>query len=208
MRTTRRWVHAFADELSRRGVAPPGAQRSPSGTTPAACAQVRTGKTRFTTGHQATAAAFVAIVSPALSELAVVRARAHTCSRSVGSNADQVDRSGRVFKAVKTPWPDNSHRLVFCEPSRTSISSGMTTAGRREFSAGTRGNSSAPCASWPMASNLVLRKMRRGNQRVHVAWPVEECLTAWEQLSAELRTQGIRRPADRTAATRHSATSC
>ena len=33
--------------------------------------------------------------------------------------------------------------------------------------------------------------MRRGNQRVHVAWPIEECLTAWEQLSAELRTQGF-----------------
>jgi hypothetical protein len=37
----------------------------------------------------------------------------------------------------------------------------------------------------------LLRRMRRGNQRVHVAWPVEECLTAWEQLSDELRSKGF-----------------
>ena len=37
----------------------------------------------------------------------------------------------------------------------------------------------------------LLRRLRRANQRVHVAWPVDECLTAWKQLSDELRSKGF-----------------
>ena len=48
-----------------------------------------------------------------------------------------------------------------------------------------------PFASWPTAWSRSSGACAARNQRVHVAWPVEECLTAWEQLSDELRSKGF-----------------
>src|SRR6185436_15745850 len=37
----------------------------------------------------------------------------------------------------------------------------------------------------------LLRRLRRAHERVHVAWPEEECLVAWQQLNDELRSKGF-----------------
>ena len=54
-----------------------------------------------------------------------------------------------------------------------------------------RATSSVPFASWPTVSRRSSGACAAANQRVHVAWPVDECLTAWEQLSDELRSKGF-----------------
>lgn len=133
-----------------------------------------------------TSAAFVAIVSPRYQN-------SQWCARERNEfrrqfDADQFDTSGRFFKAVKTPWPQNSHRLFF--EAIQDVEFFKEDDGLREF---TPGSKEFRRAVRKLADGVepLLRRMRRGNQRVHVAWPVEECLVAWEQLSDELRSKGF-----------------
>ena len=51
---------------------------------------------------------------PALSELAMVRPRAQRIQEAASRRSSSTT-SGRFFKAVKTPWPDNTHRLFLQE---------------------------------------------------------------------------------------------
>lgn len=181
----RQWMQAFEDELcdgvSRRLGLPISVWHDTN--------RLRAGENWQEAIQQGitTSAAFVAIVSPRYQN-------SQWCARERNEfrrqfNADQVDRSGRVFKAVKTPWPDNSHRL-FLQAIQDVDFFRDDDEGRREFTPGSREFKRAMRKLADGVESL-LRRMRRGNQRVHVAWPVEECLTAWEQLSDELRSKGF-----------------
>ena len=119
-------------------------------------------------------AAFVAVVSPRYQN-------SQWCARERNEfrrlfNAEQFATSGRFFKAVKTPWPQNGHRL-FLEAIQDVDFFKEDDEGPLEF---TPGSKEFRRAVRKLADGLepLLRRMRRGNQRVHVAWPVEECLTA------------------------------
>jgi len=132
-------------------------------------------------------AAFVAIISPRYQnsrwcQLERTEFQSHF-------EVNQFATSGRFFKAVKTPWPENSHRL-FLEAIQDVDFFKDEDEGSREFTPGSR---EFKRAVRKLADGVepLLRKMRRGNQRVHVAWPVEECFVAWEQLSDELRSKGF-----------------
>jgi hypothetical protein len=180
-----KWVQAFGDELrdevSRRlGLAVAMWQDT---------AKLRAGE-NWQAGIQAgidKTAAFVAIVSPRYQN-------SQWCARERNEFRRQFttqpfETSGRFFKAVKTPWPDNGHRMFF-EAIQDVEFFKDDDDGLREFTPGSR---DFKRAVRKLADGIepLLRRMRRGNQRVHVAWPVEECLTAWEQLSDELRSKGF-----------------
>jgi TIR domain len=133
------------------------------------------------------AAAFVAVVSPRYQN-------SQWCARERNEfrkrfKAEEFATSGRFFKAVKTPWSDNAHRFFLEEIQDVDFykddrdGAVECTPGSRDFKRAVR----------KLADGVepLLRRMRRANQRVHVAWPVDECLTAWEQLSDELRSKGF-----------------
>src|SRR5262245_22089531 len=132
-------------------------------------------------------AAFVAVVSPRYQN-------SPWCARERNEfkkrfKAEAFSTSGRFFKAVKTPWSENAHRLFLQEIQDVDFykedqdDSVEFTPGSRDFKRAVR----------KLADGVeaLLRRMRRANQRVHVAWPVDECLTAWQQLSDELRSKGF-----------------
>jgi TIR domain-containing protein len=182
-----RWVHAFAealrDEVSRRlglGVA------------------IWEDKNRLRVGdnwndaiHEVLkqSAAFVAIVSPRYQNSQWCARERQLFRDHLGSDAE-LEKSGRLFKIVKTPWPNNGHRFFYGNIQDVEFFKEDDEDGRREFTAGSREFKRA-VQKIADGLELLLRRMRRGSQRVHVAWPVEECLHAWEQLSDELRTQGF-----------------
>ncbi len=133
------------------------------------------------------AAAFVAVVSPRYQN-------SQWCARERNEfkkhfKAEQFTTSGRFFKAIKTPWSENAHRLFLQEIQDVDFykddrdGSVEFTPGSRDFKRAVR----------KLADGVepLLRRLRRANQRVHVAWPVDECLTAWQQLSDELRSKGF-----------------
>ena len=181
----RRWVQAFEDELcdevSRRlGLAISIWQDSN---------RLRAGENWQEAIQQGIrqSAAFVAVVSPRYQN-------SHWCARERNEFRGQFDpdrfaAAGRFFKAVKTPWPENGHRF-FLEAIQDVDFYKEDDEGPREFTPGSR---DFKRAVRKLADGVepLLRRMRRGNQRVHVAWPVEECLSAWEELSNELRSRGF-----------------
>ena len=115
--------------------------------------------------------------------------------------------SRKRFKAeaVRRPAAASSRRsrrrgprtatVSFCRKSRTSISTRTTTTARVEFTPGSR---DFKRAVRKLADGVepLLRRMRRGNQRVHVAWPVEECLDRVGAAERRAAQQGLRRAAD------------
>jgi hypothetical protein len=130
-------------------------------------------------------AAFIAIVSPRYQN-------SHWCARERNEfkqlfEGDEFTTKGRFFKVVKTPWLEDSHRFFLQEIQDVDFYKDDDD-GVREFTPGSR---DFKRAIRKLADGVepLLRKMRRGNQRVHVAWPVEECLSAWEHLSDELRSK-------------------
>ena len=181
----KRWVQAFEDELrdevSRRlgmGIS----------------VWQDTSHIRFGENWQAAiqegiegTAAFVAIVSPRYQN-------SQWCARERNKfrrrfKPEEFGMSGRFFKAVKTPWPDNAHRFFLQEIQAVDFCKDGPD-GHIEFTPGSRDFKRA-VRKLADGVELLLRRMRRANQRVHVAWPVEECLVAWEQLSDELRSKGF-----------------
>jgi hypothetical protein len=182
-----RWVHAFAealrDEVSRRlglGVA----IWEDKG-------RLRAGDNWNDAIHDVVkqSAAFVAIVSPRYQNSQWCARERQLFRDHVGSDVE-LEKSGRLFKVVKTPWPNNGHRFFYGNIQDVEFFKEDDEDGRREFAAGSREFKRA-INKVADGVELLLRRMRRGNQRVHVAWPIEECLSAWEQLSDELRSQGF-----------------
>ncbi len=181
-----RWVQAFADELrdevSRRLGLGIGVWQD--------TAKLRAGENwqaAIQAGIERTAA-FVAVVSPRYQN-------SQWCARERNEfrrqfTAQPFETSGRFFKAVKTPWPENRHRLFLEAIQDVEFFKEDDEEGTREFTPGSR---DFKRAVRKLADGIepLLRRLRRGNQRVHLAWPVEECLTAWEQLSDELRSKGF-----------------
>ena len=133
-------------------------------------------------------AAFVAIVTPRYQNSLWCARERQVFRDRVGSDAE-LEKSGRFFKAVKTPWPNSGHRFFYAAIQDVEFfkheDDGAVefTTGSREFKRATRKVADGV--------ELTLRRMRRGNQRVHVAWPIERCVPVWEQLSNELRSQGF-----------------
>src|SRR5262245_47384536 len=132
-------------------------------------------------------AAFVAVVSPSYQN-------SQWCARERNEfrkrfKAEEFPTCGRFFKAIKTPWPENAHRLFLQEIQDVDFykedheDSVEFTPGSRDFKRAVR----------KLADGVepLLRRLRRANQRVHVAWPVDECCDAWKQLSDELRSKGF-----------------
>jgi TIR domain len=132
------------------------------------------------------AAAFVAVVSPRYQN-------SQWCARERNEfrkrfKAEEFTTSGRFFKAVKTPWSENAHRFFLQEIQDVDFykdddGSVEFTPGSRDFKRAVR----------KLADGIepLLRRLRRANQRVHVAWPVEECLACWQHLNDELRSKGF-----------------
>jgi hypothetical protein len=181
----KRWVQAFEDELrdevSRRlGLAISVWQDTQ---------RIRAGQNWQDAIRQGIqqSAAFLAIISPRYQNSRWCQLERNEFQSQF--EARQFTACGRFFKAVKTPWPDNQHRL-FLESIQDVDFFKDDEDGPREFTPGSR---EFKRAIRRLADGVepLLRRMRRGNQRVHVAWPVEECLAAWEQLSDELRCQGF-----------------
>jgi TIR domain-containing protein len=181
----KRWVQAFEDELRDEVSRRLGLAISVWHDTN----RLRAGENWQAAIQQgiAKSAAFVAVVSPRYQN-------SQWCARERNEfrrqfSAVQFESSGRFFKAVKTPWPDNSHHL-FLQAIQDVDFFKEDEDGPREF---TPGSKEFKRAIRKLADGVepLLRRLRRGNQRVHVAWPVEECLTAWEQLSDELRSKGF-----------------
>jgi hypothetical protein len=133
------------------------------------------------------AAAFVAVISPHYQN-SMWCARERNEFRRQFSDA-QFETAGRFFKAVKTPWPDDGHRL-FLQAIQDVDFYLTDDDGIREFTSGSR---EFRRAIRKLADGIepLLRRLRRGNQRVHVAWPADECLLAWQQISDELRSKGF-----------------
>lgn len=134
-----------------------------------------------------TTAAFVAVVSPRYQN-------SQWCARERNEfrkrfKSEEFMTSGRFFKAVKTPWSGSAHRFFLQEIQDIDFykddrdDTVEFTPGSRDFKRAVR----------KLADGVepLLRRLRRANQRVHVAWPVEECLVAWQQLSDELRSKGF-----------------
>jgi hypothetical protein len=132
-------------------------------------------------------ATFLAVVSPRYQNSPwCARERNEFLRRS---RLQSTTSSRRFFKAVKTPWPDDAHRLFLQEIQDVDFYK-HDDVGTVEFVPGSR---DFKRAIRKLADGLeaLLRRMRRENQRVHVAWPAEECLDAWRQLSNELRSKGF-----------------
>jgi hypothetical protein len=132
-------------------------------------------------------AAFLAIISPRYQNSRWCQLERNEFQAQFAAN--EFVTSGRFFKVVKTPWPEQGHRL-FLEAIQDVEFFKDDEDGPREFTPGSR---EFKRAVRKIADGVepLLRRMRRGNQRVHVAWPVEECVAAWEQLSEELRSKGF-----------------
>jgi len=181
-----RWVHAFADELrddvSRRLGLSVSIWEDKG--------RLRAGENWSQAIHEGIkqSAAFVAIVSPRYQNSQWCARERQLFRDRVGSDAD-LESSGRFFKAVKTPWVNNGHRLFYGTIQDVEFFK-EEDEGPREFTTGSREFKRA-VRKLADGVELSLRRMRRGNQRVHVAWPIEECLAAWEQVSDELRSQGF-----------------
>jgi hypothetical protein len=181
----KRWVQAFEDELrdevSRRLGMGISVWQDTS--------RIRAGENwqaAIQEGIEGTAA-FMAIVSPRYQN-------SQWCARERNEfrrrfKPEEFGTSGRFFKAVKTPWPDNAHRFFLQEVQDVDFYKDDPD-GHVEFTPGSRDFKRA-VRKLADGVELLLRRMRRANQRVHVAWPVEECLVAWEQLSDELRSKGF-----------------
>ena len=181
----KRWIQAFEDELrdeiSRRLGMGISVWQDTS--------RIRAGENwqvAIQEGIEGTAA-FVAIVSPRYQN-------SQWCARERNEfrkrfKAEEFATCGRFFKAVKTPWSENTHRFFLQEIQDVDFykedqdDSVEFTPGSRDFKRAVR----------KLADGVeaLLRRLRRANQRVHVAWPVDECLTAWKQLSDELRSKGF-----------------
>ena len=180
-----RWVQAFEDELTdevSRRLGLPISTWQDSG-------KLRAGE-NWQAGIQdgiRTAAAFVAIISPSYQNSIWCARERNEFRKHLAP--EQADFGGRFFKAVKTPWPENGHRL-FLQQIQDADFYKEDDDGPRDFTPGSR---DFKRAIRKLADGIepLLRRLRRGNQRVHVAWPVDECFTAWEQLSNELRAKGF-----------------
>ena len=181
----KRWVQAFEDELrdeiSRRLGMGISVWQDTS--------KIRAGENwqvAIQEGIEGTAA-FVAVVSPRYQN-------SQWCARERNEfrkrfKPEEFVTAGRFFKAVKTPWSENAHRFFLQEIQDVDFykedqdDSVEFTPGSRDFKRAVR----------KLADGVesLLRRLRRANQRVHVAWPIDECLTAWTQLSDELRSKGF-----------------
>jgi hypothetical protein len=181
-----RWVHAFAealrDEVSRRlGLSISLWQD---------VARLRAGgnwKDAIQEGIKSSAA-FVAIVSPRYQNSQWCARERQLFRDEVGSDAD-LEQSGRFFKAVKTPWPNDGHRAFYANIQDVEFFK-QDDEGEWEFGTGTREFKRA-VRKVADGVEVLLRRLRRSTQRVHVAWPVDECVATWRQLSDELRMQGF-----------------
>ena len=131
-------------------------------------------------------AAFVAIVSPNYqnSEWCALERQAF-----LAQLGDQQYTSGRFFKAVKTPWPEDRHQL-FLEAIQDVDFYKTVEGTATEFKRGTREFTRAVTKLADGVEPL-LRRMRRASQRVHVAWPATECVGVWREVTAELRAKGF-----------------
>ena len=132
------------------------------------------------------AAAFVAVISPRYQN-------SQWCARERNEfrkrfKAEEFTTSGRFFKAVKTPWSEKAHRLFLQELQDVDFY--KDDDGSVEFTPGSRDFKRA-VRKLADGVEALLRRLRRANQRVHVAWPLDECLVAWQQLSDELRSKGF-----------------
>ena len=134
------------------------------------------------------AAAFVAVVSPRYQHSQWCARERQLFRDGLGSDAE-LERSGRFFKVVKTPWPGKGHRDFYANVQDVEFFKDDED-GEEEFGIGTR---EFKRAIRKMADGVerLLRRMRRAHQRVHVAWPSDNCLLTWRQLSDELITQGF-----------------
>ena len=182
----KRWVQAFEeelrDEVSRRlGLAISVWQDTEN-------PRRRELADRHSAGHR-TRRRVRGDCQPALPELALVRPRAQRTS-AAGCKPDQFDDQRPLLQGRQDAVAETTAIVSSCRKSRTSTSTRTEADGPVEFVAGSR---DFKRAVRKLADGIepLLRRMRRGNQRVHVAWPVEECLTAWEQLSDELRSKGF-----------------
>src|SRR5215471_7517772 len=132
-------------------------------------------------------AAFVAIVSP-------IYQNSDWCSRERKEflrvlTSQSASSKGRFFKVVKTPWLNDAHR-GFLEQIGDVDFYKHGDDGTEEFEPA---SPDFKRAVRKLADGLeaLLRRMRSENQRVHVAWPAEDCHEAWKQLDAELRSKGF-----------------
>lgn len=181
-----RWVQAFADELRDEVSRRLGLSISVWKDT----GRLRAGE-NWQDGIQEGikhAAGFVAIVTPRYQNSLWCARERQVFRDRVGSDA-ALEKSGRFFKAVKTPWPNNGHRFFYA-PIQDVEFFKHEDDGAVEFTTGSREFKRA-IRKVADGVELTLRRMRRGNQRVHVAWPIERCVPVWEQLSNELRSQGF-----------------
>ena len=181
----RRWVQAFEDELRDEVSRRLGLGISIWQDT----GRIRAGQNWQSAIREGIkqSAAFLAIISPRYQNSRWCQLERNEFQGQFETN--QFVTSGRFFKVVKTPWPEQGHRL-FLEAIQDIEFFKEDEDGTREFTPGSR---EFKRAVRKIADGVepLLRKMRRGNQRVHVAWPVEECVVAWEQLSDELRSKGF-----------------
>lgn len=181
----KRWVQAFEDDLSEEVSRRLGLPLS----TWQDSERLRAGENWQSAIQEGirTSAAFLAIVSPHYQNSVWCARERNEFRRHL--DATRADGSGRFFKVVKTPWPDDGHRLFLQQIQDVDFYK-EDEDGPREFTPGSR---EFKRAVRKLADGIepLLRRMRRGNQRVHLAWPVDECLDAWEQLSGELRSKGF-----------------
>jgi hypothetical protein len=180
-----RWVRAFEDELHDEVSRRLGLEISVWQDT----GRIRAGENWQTAIQDgiARSAAFLAIISPHYQNSQWCARERNEFRRQFSD--EEFANSGRFFKVVKRPWPDNGHRL-FLQAIQEVEFFKNDDDGIREFTPGSR---EFKRAVRKLADGVepILRRMRRGTQRVHVAWPVDECLDAWEQLNGELRSKGF-----------------
>ena len=180
----KRWVQAFCDslagEVSRRLGVPIAVWRDVH--------HIRAGgnwQAEIQSGIEQ-AAAFIAIVSPNYQNSQWCAMERQAFLNRLGQ---QPYTSGRFLKAVKTPWLKNGHRLFLQEIQDVDFYS-VVEGALTEFKRGTREFTRA-VVKVADGLELLLWRLRRASQRVHVAWPAGECVGAWKEITAELSSKGF-----------------
>ena len=135
------------------------------------------------------AATFVCVLSPSYQN-------SDWCTRERGlfrrafASTDGFENSGRLFKVVKTPWQDDSHRLFL--PKLQDIDFWRREDAPPRDLEFVPGSADFQHAVVELTTSIAqtLRRLRRHRERVFVASPTDDVVEIWRQLRDELASQG------------------
>jgi hypothetical protein len=105
------------------------------------------------------------------------------------SRGEQLEKSNRFFKVVKTPWEDDEHLHFWATIEHLEL---FRRNDRKDIEPFSFGSNDFQFAIRSVASSVerTLRRLRRQRERVVVASPAKECQAVWKELRKELHVKG------------------